>query len=375
MRRKGNRVTGKAGEESGAIMETTSVLRALEWQADHSEQNGAAVTARVIRGFVPLLDGATAVGRRMRDWPGLGLEDAMPLRLAGGFHWLQLSGAEARLAAVYDGTVTEQGAVDAVIGAVAREHDAVLLPWLDGPPQTNEAGRSASIVAGLLWLAGKLGARFELNEIGASAGCNTMIERYRYELGGVGVGPVAAPVVIAPEWRGAAPPENVIEIMAIRGCDRAPIDLSDAAQALRLKAYVWPENGARLARLDAIVAMARERAPLLEAADAADWVERRLGEPQAAGVTRAFYHSIVWQYIAPEGRARIEAAMAAAGALATAERPLAWLMLETNRATFRHELRVRFWPGPAEWTLLGEAQAHGAWVEWLGVQAMTPEAR
>ena len=117
MRRKGNRVTGKAGEESGAIMETTSVLRALEWQADHSEQNGAAVTARVIRGFVPLLDGATAVGRRMRDWPGLGLEDAMPLRLAGGFHWLQLSGAEARLAAVYDGTVTEQGAVDAVIVA------------------------------------------------------------------------------------------------------------------------------------------------------------------------------------------------------------------------------------------------------------------
>ena len=28
-----------------------------------------------------------------------------------------------------------------------------LLPWLDGPPQTNEAGRSANFIAAMLWLA------------------------------------------------------------------------------------------------------------------------------------------------------------------------------------------------------------------------------
>ena len=339
-------------------------LRALDWQANHSEQNGAAVTARVIRGFVPLLDGQTAIGRRMRDWSGLTLEHAMPLRLAGGFHYLQLSGAETRLGPVYRGAVTAQDAVDTLVGAVARDHDAALLPWLDGPPQTNEAGRSASIVAGLLWLATRLGPRFELNELGASAGCNTMIERYRYELGGTEVGPAAAAVVIAPEWRGPPPPAGTLAITAIRGCDQAPIDLADPAEALRLTAYVWPENRARLERLQAIIALARERPPLLERADAADWVEARLAEPQAAGVTRAFYHSIVWQYIAAPARARIAAAMAAAGARATAQRPLAWIMLETNRATFRHELRVRHWPGPDQWTLLGEAQAHGSWVEW-----------
>ena len=59
--------------------------------------------------------------------------------------------------------------------------------------------------------------------------------------------------------------------------------------------------------------------------------------------------------------------MAAAGNEATPERPLAWVMLETNRQTFRHELRVKYWPGPDDWTLLGEAHAHGAWVSWLGV--------
>lgn len=170
-------------------------------------------------------------------------------------------------------------------------------------------------------------------------------------------------------WQADHSDQNHAPVTArvIRGCDRAPIDLTDPAQALRLQAFVWPESRVRMERLDAIIGLAKMRPPLLERADAADWVERRLAEPQQAGVTRAFTHSIVWQYIVADGRERIEAAMAAAGARATVERPLAWVMLETNRATFRHELRVRYWPGPDGWTLLGQAQAHGSWVEWLGV--------
>ena len=342
--------------------------QAIDWQADHSDSNGAPVTARVIRGFVPLLDGVTAIGRRMRDWPGLSLEHAMPLRLAGGFHYLHLSGADSRLGPVYRGEVAGQGTVDALVAAVAHDHDAALLPGLDGPPQTNEAGRSASIVAALLWLGQRLGPCFDLNELGASAGCNTMIERYRYELGGVVTGPADAAVVIAPDWSGPAPPAGPLEIAAIQGCDRAPIDLRDPAQALRLTAYVWPENQARLDRLRAIIGLAQAQPPRVDRADAADWLAVRLAEPQAAGVTRAFFHSIVWQYLTPDARMRIEAAMAAAGARATPEAPLAWIMLETNRATFRHELRVRYWPGPDTWTLLGEAQAHGGWVHWLGAR-------
>ena len=122
---------------------------------------------------------------------------------------------------------------------------------------------------------------------------------------------------------------------------------------------------ARLERLDAVIALARAKRPDLVQADAADWVEARLARPQEAGVTRVLYHSIVWQYLTGEGRARIEAAMAAAGARATPERRLAWVSLETNRATFRHELCVRRWPGPDTSALLGEAHAHGAWVRWL----------
>ena len=157
-----------------------------------------------------------------------------------------------------------------------------------------------------------------------------------------------------------------MEIVSIAGCDVAPIDLTDEAQALRLKSYVWPDTPGRLQRIDAAIAFARQKLPRLERAEAADWVEARLAEPQAQGVTRVLVHSIAWQYLPPASRDRIEAAMAAAGARATAERPLAWVTVETNRATFRHELRCRFWPGGAEEALLGEAHAHGAWIEWFG---------
>ena len=289
----------------------------------------------------------------------------MPLRLAGGLHWLYLAGVDPRLGTVYRGEVTEQQAVDRVIGAVVRDHDAALLGWFDGPPQTNEAARSGALVGGLLWLAERFGPALGLLEIGSSAGANTMIERYAYDLGGVRTGPADSPVLIRPDWQGPPPPAVGLDIVAIHGCDQAPIDLADHAAALRLKSYIWADMTERLERLDAIERLARERRPDVVQADAADWVEHQLALPQAAGVTRVLYHSIVWQYIPEAGRARIEAAMAQAGAAETPGRPLAWLALETNRQTFRHELRVRCWPGGGEPVLLGEAHAHGRWVTWF----------
>jgi hypothetical protein len=157
-----------------------------------------------------------------------------------------------------------------------------------------------------------------------------------------------------------------VEITAIEGCDRAPVNLADPAEALRLKSYVWAEVTERLGRIDAAIALAGQQPPRLTRMDAGDWVDQRLAALQEPDTTRVFYHSIVWQYLPPETRARIEAAMARAGEAADASRRLAWITLETNRATFRHELTVRFWPGGGEPVQLGEAHAHGAWVEWRG---------
>ena len=101
-------------------------------------------------------------------------------------------------------------------------HAAALLPWLGGPPQTNEAGRSANFIAAMLWLAEQgLPPRFECLEIGSSAGINLMLDRYRYDLGGVMVGPDEPVMDFAPEWRGAPPPSRDIAIVSARGCEVA----------------------------------------------------------------------------------------------------------------------------------------------------------
>ena len=349
------------------VMDLASIPEAIEWQAQHAEKAGAPGTAQVIRGLMALQNSHAATARRIFAWQGLSLRDAMPLRIAGGIHNLLLTGEEPRLADVYAGRVASQNDVDTLIREIVEAHDAQLMPWLDGPPQTNEAGRSASFAAALLWLAdGRTTAQFEWLEIGASAGINTMMGRYRYDLGGVKTGPNSSRMQIAPEWRGSPPPASAIGFVDARGSDIAPVDLTDERQALRLKSYVWPEATGRMARIDAAIALAQRMPPEIERMDAGDWVIKEVARKQEAGVTRVIAHSIMWQYLPEFTQERIETAMEEAGAAATAESPLAHIALETNRETFQHELKVRYWPGGEVPQHLANAHPHGAWLEWLG---------
>jgi len=348
------------------IMDLENIAEGLRGQAEHCSRNDAPITASIVLSQLALMQGDTKCGLRIAHWPGKPLEDAMPLRLTGGLHHLYLTGREPRLAEVYEGRIKDQIAIDALIEQVVQDHDEALLPWFDSPPQTNEAGRSANFMAGLLWLSGKAGSRFELLEIGASAGVNTMMGRYHYNLGGVDVGPKDSPMQIKPDWQGPPPPDAPVEIVHARACDQNPIDLTGADTAMRLKGYIWPEMPARFERMEAAITLAKQQPPDLTKADAADWVEEQLNQPQDEGVSRVLMHSIVWQYLPPATRSRIEKAMEVAGANATNQRPLAWISLETNRKTFSHELIVRYWPGGGEPVKLGEAHAHGTWVKWAG---------
>ncbi|WP_133365065.1 DUF2332 domain-containing protein [Qipengyuania sediminis] len=344
-----------------------AVRTAFANQVAYCRDNGAPVTALVCDALSGLLDGRRggAVMARIQSWEGAPLADALPLRIAGGLHALHLAGADRALAPIYAGEMPAD-AHERLAAAIER-HETRLLPWLDGPPQTNEAGRSWGFAAAMLWL-GAQGCprRFALYELGSSAGINLVMARYRFDLGGVEVGPDAAAMSLAPDWRGAPPPAGGFTIQEARGCDVAPVDLTDPEQALRLRAYVWPEQTARFARLDAAIAEARRAPPAIARQSAGDFVREVLACPPKAGVTRLIAHSVVWQYIPAEERASITAAIEAAGTEATAETPLAWAMLEANRDTHRHELRVRYWPDGGDWHRLATAHPHGAWVEWAG---------
>jgi hypothetical protein len=342
-----------------------SVAEAYANQIDYCRNNGATITGRVVAAIAGLLDDpdAGAFIARIRDWPGKPLADGLPLRSAGALHGLHLSHLAPELAPLYAGAEADD---HAVVSAAVHDHAPFLLPWLDGPPQTNEAGRSSNFVAAMLWLAGQgMPPRFECLEIGSSAGINLMIDRYRYDLGGVIVGPETPAMAFAPEWRGKPlAPSGPIAFTSLRGCDIAPLDLTDPAQALRLKAFIWPEHTVRFARLEAAIAAARQRKPDLVKLRAADFVEQQLALPQAEGTTRVLMHSIVWQYLPEDEKQRITAAMEDAARRATPSRALAWIALEANRELLAHGLIVRRWPGDGAPELLAAAHAHGAWIDW-----------
>ncbi len=337
--------------------------RQIGHQADHAANNGGPATGAICRAMIPLARGDTACGERIANWPGGIIDDAVPLRLAGGLHHLFRSGKEPALAPIYSGKITNQSEIDQIVCEIVARHDAELLPWFNGPPQTNEAGRSSSFIFALHWLANRVAPVFELNEIGSSAGMNLLIDRYRYDLCSVTSGPKDSPVTIKPEWRGAPPPHTSFTFSSVIGSDIQPINVRDQIAAERLQAYIWPEMPARFERMQTGIAMIREKPVNLVEAEAADWLEMRLSQPQDAGTTRVLMHSIVWQYLPAASQDRIRTAMAWAGKRATIDRPLAWISLETNVTTFRHELRARFWPGEGVPVLLGQAHAHGTWLE------------
>lgn len=333
-------------------------------QRDYCLANDAPVTGALCQALHDVLDESTATGRAVLGWAGNPVADALPLRLVGGVHALWQAGDAPALADIFAGRAAAETAATAMRKVLAR-HDAALLPWLAGPPQTNEPGRSAQLMTGLVELTARHGPRMELLEIGSSAGLNLNIARYRIDLGDRRFGPADAAVRLRPEWRGTPLPDAVPRIERTRGVDIAPVDATRPEGAARLLAYCWADHAERLIRLRVALALLAKHPPRLDQGDAADWVEARLAEPQAAGVTRVLLHSIVWQYLDAAGQARITRAMEAAGARATPDRPLGWVRVEADRTVHRHDITLRSWPGHGEATLLGHAHAHGFWVERL----------
>lgn len=308
------------------------------------------------------LDGRTAAGRRALAWPGdpRASADALALRLCGGLHALVRAGAVPELAALYPpASLPDPDALwKALAPALANES---LASWLERPPQTNEVGRSAVLMAGLLALAERFPQPMHLYELGASAGLNLRLDAYGYDLGGVRAGDAASPLQLAPEWAGPPPPAAGVTIAARRGVDLHPAD--PVADRERLIAYVWPDQARRLAQIETALAIAADRPVAIDAGDAADWLEARLPLDPTPGVTRVVLHSVAFQYFPTATQARVAARIEAAGAEAGEAGALAWLRFEKLADDTRPSLRLKTWPGGDE--LLAWVQPHGAKLRWL----------
>jgi hypothetical protein len=231
------------------------------------------------------------------------------------------------------------------------------------PVQTNEVGRSSALLGGLLHVAA-LGLPVRLLEVGASGGLNLHVDRYRHEVAdGVVLGDPRSPVVLATPWRGTLPDVRApLRLVERQGCDPGPLDPASAEDRLTLTSYVWPDQLDRFERLRGALQVAAAAPERFERLGGAAFLEREL-HPRDGAAT-VVWHSVVWQYVPPDERDRITAAIEDAGRRATPAAPVAHLWLEPEHVDHGgFVLRLRSWPG-GELRLLADAQGHGPPVVW-----------
>jgi hypothetical protein len=311
-----------------------------------------------------------------------GHEDAagpsgLALRLAGSVHRLVLERRAGALAAYYPsvgGTWVPEDCWEAFRALVAQEPDAVR-EWLDRPPQTNEVGRAAALVAGLLEVTRLTGAPVRLVEIGSSGGLNLLGDRFLLtDETGRAHGDPASPVRLEGAWAGpgpwtdaAVPWPRVVERV---GSDVMPVDVATTAGRLTLTAYVWPDQTARHERLRGALQLAGRTPVTVRREGAREVVD---GLEPVEGTVTVLWHSVMWQYLDRAEQDDVEARIEAIGATASATAPFAHLSLEPRRRTPQEEhafwLRLRLWAGgddDGSARLLARGRAHGVPVEWAG---------
>jgi hypothetical protein len=344
------------------------IARAFREQADHCRNLGSPFNGLVCDLLAERLDDSSEFGRRISAWQGAPVADALALRAAGALHALARSGRAPVLAALYPkGNAIELPSA-AVLGSVIEEtvseHDALLCPYLDSPPQTNEVARSSILLGAALWIAQRTGLALDWHEIGASAGLNLAFDHYRYELGAATFGPANAPVTIRASWQGKLPPLGAaLRVHQRAGCDKSPLDPSSPAQRERLLSYIWPDQSERLQRTAAALELAARAPYRVERASASAWVRAHFSAPLRPGAVRVLGHTIVWQYLPRTERDAVRAAVEEAGARAVRDAQVAWFGMEADEVRDGAGLRLTLWPG-GKAEPLGRADFHGRWVRW-----------
>lgn len=369
--------TGPRGddERDGGADATPSEPRALVvWQLQRQALSCAAMGSPLsafllTRAATDVLEGGPCADLLLRDVrPGRG--DAAALRFLAALHRLVLDRRAPSLAVHYPsvgGTPDLRTVGDALIDTVAA-HLADLPELLDQPCQTNEVGRAAGLVVGLLDVAARTALPLSLREVGASAGLNLRLDHFAYEVpdgrdGSRRLGPADAELVFTDRYRGPLPgPGGTLaelpQVVDRRGCDLHPIDPTTPEGRARVSSSVWCDQVDRFARLGAALRTAARVPATVDRASAAAWVRDQLAR-RTPGAATVVMHSVVQEYLPADERAALFAAVEEAGRDATIEAPVAHVRLEPVSRLRQHGISVRLWPQGPEERVLATCGAHG----------------
>jgi hypothetical protein len=280
--------------------------------------------------------------------------------MASGLHALVLTGQDAGLINAYPPNAVSDAELTKAVTQSLSVHEDFMCNWITSPPQTNEVRRSAVLIAGTHALVARTGVdAVHLSELGASAGLNLMFDRFALTAGDTHLGPKDAALTLSPAWTGPSPVSAPFRVSDRRGVDLNPLNPHNPDHALRLRAYLWPDQAHRLTLTDAAIAAYDAQ---VDRADAIDWLEHRLAVPHP-GAMHLIFHTVAWQYFPPAAQAKGTSLIETAGAQATPDAPLAWLRMEADTQTRGASVSARFWPGDHH-IPLGRADFHGRWLDW-----------
>lgn len=319
---------------------------AMRGLADDLEAGGP--TREVVRGYEDSPAGAV-----------------IQLRLLAGIFRLVLTDRAPELEPYYPCLGGTAPAAEAwpVMRAVIAGHLPELHAALAIAPQTNEVGRSVALLVGLAELAEATGCRrFRLLELGASAGLNLLISRFRIGGDDWAWGPADSPVQLPDAVVGTLPATDGVEVVAARGCDLEPVDPTRAEGRLRLTSFVWPFDLHRHARLAGALQLAAVQPPVVDRASAADWLARQFEAEPDPTVLTVVWHSVTQLYWPASELAAVDGALAAYGCA----HPLAEVGMEYPSQGGTHgeppQVSTRYWAGDRSsprHRVVGTAHDHG----------------
>ncbi len=290
-------------------------------------------------------------------------------------HYLLLRGADHPLKRFYAtvGGATRIGDDDPFphFRDFVLQHREDIVPLIEARVvNTNEIGRTSVLHAGFRAVAAEAGEPLSLIEIGPSAGLTMIWDRYgvRYLRGAMPAVEIApeAPLVIDCELRGDRdPPAAPTPAVASRvGLELNPVDLTKAEDRDWLRALMWPDQVARLRRLERAMALFDTVRPEIRPGNALALLPDAIRAiPEDLPV--CVYHTIVTYQFGQEGRQALDDLLTVAGL----RRPVWRLALEAeakNGAWNNWLTLSRYRDGTVESRRLAESHPHGTWIEWLG---------
>lgn len=311
------------GDESTAALRVMADAMAAE----------APVARAMLNRLLDDIEQAGPVARMIAGHPDLG-EPLFCVRLLGGVSYLHETGRAPELSAQLDRLRPPVTAQDLDrTWELFREalflHRETMAEAISRPVQQHHPSRAGVLLRGLAMLGA---SRVRLLELGACAGLNLLLDRYRWVGDGWEWGTPDSAVRLTAQ--GPAPGE--IEIVDRAGCDLMPRDPADADDVAIVRSYLPYEQEAERREFDAAVAVAAASGLRIDRSDAISWLERRLSMPSDRSVTTVVWHSLFSGYLDPRQRDEIEELVNTAAR----RMPLARISYEPHRWSATPRLRI-----------------------------------